>query len=99
MESKITCFGSVFEEKLRNKIKVEKLIAKKEKTLKVLKIQLIYCLKLKYNATRRKIKKKPYNLTQNCAQNDPIHIRIKTFHYTFQKIKILPILPILSMKS
>ena len=96
MESKITHFGSVFEEKLRNKIKVEKLIAKKEKTLKVLKIRLIYYLKLKYNSTRRKIKKKPYNITQNCAQNDLIHNRIKTFHYTFEKIKILPIL---GMKS
>ena len=45
-------------------MKVEKLIVKREKTLKIRNIRLIYCLKLKYNATRRKIRKKTQNLTQ-----------------------------------
>ena len=71
-----------------SEIKVEKSIMKIEKTLKFYQIGLIYCSKLKSNATWRKIREKTCNLTQNCARNDPIHHWIKAFHFAFQKTKI-----------
>ena len=66
----------------------KKSITKKEKTLKIHKIQLIYSSKLKSNAIRRNIMKKTQNLTQNHTPNTPIHRRIKAFHFVFQKTKI-----------
>ena len=70
------------------KIKREILLAKREKIVKFHKIRLIYYSKFKYNVIERKIREKTYNLTQNCDQDDPIHLLIKAFHSTFQKMKI-----------
>ena len=50
-----------------SEINIEKSIAKREKTLKFHKIQLIYYSKLKSIATRRKIRERTHNLTQNRA--------------------------------
>ena len=61
----------------------KKMIVKREKIVKVHKIQLIYYSKLKYNIIGRKISKKTRNLTQNRARNDPIHWRVKAFHSAF----------------
>ena len=60
---KIVQFRSIFMEKSCSKIKVEKSIAKREKTQKSLKIRITYYSKLKSKATRRKIMKKILNLS------------------------------------
>ena len=61
---------------------------KREKLIKLLKINLIYDLKLKFNDIRRTIRRKASNLTQNFEQNDPINDQIKAFNFAFGKTKI-----------
>ena len=56
--------------------------------IQVRKIKPIYASKVKSNVIGWEIKKKTHNLTQNCAENDPINGHIKAFYSAFQKIKI-----------
>ena len=102
-KSKIAWFGFIFIKKSRNEIKVEKLIAKRQKTLKNHIIRLIYCLKLKSKTTRRKTMEKTHNLTQNHTQNDPIWLPYQGFSFHILKNKNpefkRQILPILLSKS
>ena len=72
-------FESVFVEKL-SEIYVENRLQRERKPIYFVK----FCKKLKINVIRRKIRVKTHNLTRN----DPIHCRIKAFHFAFQKIKI-----------
>ena len=70
-----------------SEIKIEKLIANREKIQKLFKIQLIHDSKWKSNDTRQKIKRKTHNLTRNHARNNPIDHRIKSFSFCISKNK------------
>ena len=75
----IKIHGEIKEWKLGRKSQEER------KTKTESKINLIYDLKLKSNATGRKIRWKTRNLTQSRTWNDPINRRIKGFPlYNFE---------------
>ena len=61
---------------------------RREKTKIKSKINLIHYLKLKFNVTRRKIRRKTHNLTQSYARNDSIDHRIKGFLFHDFKNKV-----------